>query len=109
MAGELLVMSQTELSRLEVIQKLKNKQLKQVDAARLLNLSARQMRKLQRRYEQYGAAGLVSKRRAKPSNNRLSEALKSQAVMLIQTHYPDFGPTLAHEKINRKSWSQFID
>lgn len=99
MTGELLIMSQKEVSRLEVLQQIQEKRLTQVDAANLLNLSVRQVRKLQHAYRQQGAAGLVSKRRGKPSNNRLSESLKTQARTLLQTRYSDFGPTLAHEKL----------
>ena len=99
MTGELLAMSQTELTRLEIVQRSKDERLKQVDAARLLGLSTRQIRKLQRQYERCGAAGLTSKRRGKPSNNHLREGVKAQAIALVQAHYPDFGPTFAHEKL----------
>jgi len=45
-----------------------------------LSLTPRQVRRLQRRYEAKGAAGLVSGHRGKPSNRRLSDAIK-QAVL----------------------------
>ena len=102
MVEELLLMSQKEVSRLDVMQRLQEKRLSQVEAAQLLNLSTRQVRSLQRRYGQQGAASLVSKRRGKQGNHRLKESLKLHALALIQTHYADFGPTLAHEKLTEK-------
>ena len=44
-------MSQQDLSRLSRIEKTKDRQLSQVDAARQPGLSPRQLRRLQRRYE----------------------------------------------------------
>ena len=58
-------MSRKELSRLEVLQRLESKRLKQAGAAEQLGLTARQVRRLQTLYRTHGAAGLVSRRRAK--------------------------------------------
>jgi hypothetical protein len=44
----------------------------------------------------------VSKKRGKPSNNRLKEEVKQRAIDLIYSQYRDFGPTLAHEKLTEK-------
>src|SRR3982751_6105607 len=46
-----------------------------------------------------GAASLVSKRRGRPSNNRLPEAYRELALSLVRERYADFGPTLAAEKL----------
>jgi hypothetical protein len=54
---------------------------------------------LQQRYRKEGVAGLISKRRGQPSNNLLSEAIKSEISSLVRQKYRDFGPTLAHEKL----------
>src|SRR5688500_18880952 len=69
--GEILPMSQRELSRLEVIQRVCRKALTQRRAADLLSLSVRQVKRLLSAYRRGGAAALVSKRRGRPSNNRL--------------------------------------
>jgi transposase len=92
-------MSQQELTRLEVIQQVAAKQLTQLSAAALLNISPRQMRRLQVRYREEGAAGLTSKKRGQPSNHQLDQALKDEAVTLIKARYSDFQPTLATEKL----------
>jgi transposase len=96
---ELLTMSKKELTRLEIIQRLKEKRLTQKEAAGMLGLSIRQIKRLWRAYCKAGAQGLVSSRRGKASNNRLDGGVVQQALDLIEERYRDFGPTLAHEKL----------
>lgn len=96
---ELLTMSNREISRLEVIQRLQEKRLSQKEAAEMLGLSTRQVKRLLRTYKAQGAKGLVSKHRGRPSNNRLDESVVQQVIDLIYARYRDFGPTLAHEKL----------
>ena len=96
---ELLTMSNREITRLEVMQRLKEKRLTQKEAAGMLGISTRQVKRLWRAYRKKGAQGLVSKRRGKPSNNRLDAGVAQQALDLIKEKYEDFGPTLAHEKL----------
>ena len=97
---ELLTMSKKELTRLEVMQRLKDKRLTQKEAARLLGLSVRQIKRLWRAYREAGGKGLVSGRRTKASNNRLDAGVVQQALDLIEERYRDFGPTLACEKLS---------
>jgi len=96
---ELLTMSNRELTRLEVMQRIKAKRLTQKEAARALNLSVRQIKRLYQAYKADGAKGLISARRGKPSNHRLEAQVEQQALDLLKAKYPDFGPTLAHEKL----------
>lgn len=96
---KLLTMSDKEIARLEVMQRLKDKRLTQKEAARLLGLSTRQVKRLWRAYRRQGAQGLVSGRRGKASNNRLDAGVVQQALDLLKEKYDDFGPTLAHEKL----------
>lgn len=81
------------------MEQLKHKVLNQSDAANLLNITTRQVKRLWKKYKQYGEAGLISKRRGKPSNRKLSQAQRSEIVAIIRSHYADFGPTLAAEKL----------
>ena len=96
---ELLTMSTQELSRLEVMQRLKEKRLTQSEAAALLQRSTRQVKRLFRAFKTQGAKGLISARRGKASNHRLDAQVVQQAIDLIYERYRDFGPTLAHEKL----------
>lgn len=92
-------MSQGELSRLEVVQRVKRKTLRQRQAAELLSLSVRQVKRLCKAYQAGGPAALICKQRGQPSNNRLPEKTTKQARQLLRTRYHDFGPTLATEKL----------
>lgn len=95
-------MSAKEITRLEAMQRVKDQRMSQVEAARQMGLSERQVQRLWRAYREHGAAGLVSKRRGKKSNHQLSQTVKQAALDQIQRHYSDFGPTLAHEKLTEK-------
>jgi transposase len=97
---ELLTMSKKELTRLEVMHKLEEKRLKQREAAEMLGISERQVRRVLRAYRQEGEKGLISKRRGKRSNNRIKPETRQQAIDLLHSRYNDFGPTLAHEKLS---------
>jgi hypothetical protein len=96
---ELLTMSNKEITRLEVMQRLKEKRLLQKEAGVILGISTRQVKRLYRGYKAKGAAGLVSQRRGKASNNQMEAETVQKAIDLIYERYRDFGPTLAHEKL----------
>ena len=102
-------MSKQELTRLEIMQRLQDKHLTQKEAAQMLGLSVRQIKRLFRAYKTKGAAGLVSARRGKASNHRLEPQVVQQAIDLIYERYRDFGPTLAHEKLVEEHGLQLSD
>ncbi len=95
----LFTMSNRELTRLEAMQRIRDKRLTQKEAAQMLNLSVRQIKRLYQAYKAHGAKGLVSARRGKPSNHRLEAGMEQQVLDLLKEKYEDFGPTLAHEKL----------
>ena len=92
-------MSYEELDRVSRVQQVIDGRLAQRAAGTLLSLTSRQVRRLCRAYETHGPAGLASKRRGRPSNRRLAEALRREALELVRARYEGFGPTLAHEKL----------
>jgi len=96
---KLLTMSANELSRLEVMQGLEDRRLKQKEAAEILGVSVRQIKRLLSKYRKDGASGLVSQRRGKASNNQLSAEVKQKGLDLLKGKYRGFGPTLAREKL----------
>lgn len=81
---DLIAMSPQELNRLEVMQRLDGKGMKQKGAAQLLGVSERHMKRLLRRYREQGARGLVSKRRGKPSSHQLAEETKREVLDLLK-------------------------
>lgn len=103
MKKDILTMSKKELTRLEIIQKLEEKRMKQKEAGKMLGVSPRQVRRLLTNYKREGAVGLISKRRGRPSNNQLDPHIKKKVVDLLHSQYPDFGPTLACEKLEERN------
>jgi len=93
------LMSHKEAKRAQVLELLKESKISQQEAAKQMGVTARQVRRLAKRYLTEGLDGLVSKKRGAASNRRLDEATRATAIKLIGTHYRDFGPTLAHEKL----------
>ena len=94
------LMSQKEAKKAQVLELLKEHKISQQEASKRLGITTRQVRRLTKRYQAAGLAGLVSKKRGRASNRRLNETLRAQAIDLIGTHYRDFGPTLACEKLS---------
>lgn len=94
-----ITMSLKEANRATIMDQLQSKKIKQAEAAKFLNLSTRQVRRLLKRYQQQGVAGLVHKGRGKTSNRKIPQSEIDRAISLVRTHYFDFGPTLAHEKL----------
>jgi transposase len=92
-------MSNREITRLETMQRIKDKRLTQKEAARILNISVRQIKRLYRAYKASGAKGLISARRGKPSNHQMNEELEQQILDLLKEKYEGFGPTLTREKL----------
>ena len=92
-------MSAKEVNRLEVMQRLDKKRMKQKTAAEVLGVSERQVKRLLRRYREQGAKGLISKRRGKPSSHQLAEETRREVLDLLKGKYKGFGPTLACEKM----------
>lgn len=98
-------MSEREIERLKVLDRVREGVMSQRQAAAQLRLSERQVRRLKRRYDSEGAAGLISRRRGKPSNRRTAEPLKAAIMARIQACYADFGPTLAAEYLRSEGFS----
>lgn len=94
-----LTMSAKERERLVVIRRVEDRKLLQREAAERLGISVRQVKRLVRRRRVQGDAGLVSRQRKKASNNRLAQEKLARLEALLREKYPDFGATLAAEKL----------
>lgn len=94
-----ITMSQKESNRIAVIDKVSQKLITARQGGLQLKLSERQIKRLVKKYRTNGPKGLISEKRGKPSNNRLSISLKNNCLELVRKLYSDFGPTLATEKL----------
>ncbi|GAB1235609.1 hypothetical protein UT5_20040 [Ferrigenium sp. UT5] len=92
-------MSQKEVKRSQVLDRLKAGEISQQEAAWRMGITPRQVRRLAKCYLREGWVGLTSKKRGRASNRRLDEVFRATAIELIGAHYRDFGPTLACEKL----------
>jgi len=92
-------MSIKEINRCETLKMADEKRLTQREGAKRLNITERHFRRLLQRYRLHGPEGIVSGQRGKPSNNRMKEDKREKILERINEDYPDFGPTLASEKL----------
>jgi hypothetical protein len=95
-------MSDGEISRLEVLQRVLGRRMTQQQAGQILGLTRRQIYRLLKSVKEHGAAGLISKRRGRRSNYQLAPGLGAEALALIRQRYAGFGPTLACEKLRER-------
>jgi transposase len=102
METERIELSARERERLKVLQQVEEGHLQQVEAARRLRLSDRQVRRLQQRWRQEGDGGIVHRLRGRRSNRKIPDAARKRAITeLRQARYAGFGPTLAGEHLSR--------
>lgn len=100
---DMIHMTTKDLKRLHFIKKAIDSDITQKQAAEACGLSERQTRRIIARIRKEGEAGIIHKSRGKPSHASLPKKLKERVLTLHQTRYPDFGPTLASEKLWEKN------
>jgi len=94
-----IAMSQQERDVLKIMHGVLEGERRQADAAHLLGLSTRHVRRLQRRLEAGGDQALVHGLRGKPSNHRTDPKVRKAVLAAYRQRYADFGPTFASEKL----------
>jgi len=98
-------MSKRELGRVEVMARVRSKELRVVYGAELLRLSYRQTKRLWKRYREEGAAGLKHRSAGRRSNRAYGEKFRCQVLRRVRQKYSGavderFGPTLAAEHLS---------
>lgn len=96
---DILTMSHKELKRLHIIRKAIERRIKQKEAAQLLGISQRQIRRLVKRVREESDKGIIHRLRGRPSHNAIPGTLKQRALSLCRGIYSGFNPTLASEKL----------
>jgi len=90
MAGEnMIIISQKELRRLHVIQEVLEGIIRQAEAAKILSLSRRQIRRIVKRVRSQGSRGIIHRSRGRPSNRRVSPKTGERVITLSRTQYKD--------------------
>src|ERR1051325_6703516 len=98
-------MSRKERNTLSVFARVKAHSLNLRQAAELLQVSYRQCLRRYQRFLSLGDKGLVHRARGKPSNRAKHAKLKQAILARYRQRYPDFGPTLAAEKLAKEGYS----
>jgi transposase len=83
----------------EVILRAMAKKITWWQAAEVIGISDRQMRRWKQRYEEYGYDGLYDRRRGRPSPRRVPLRTAEKVLALYRETYPDFNVRHFHEKL----------
>src|SRR5215475_3534507 len=86
----------------EVILRAMAKKITWWQAAEIIGISDRSMRRWHQRYEKYGYDGLVDHRRGKPSPKRVPLATVEQILGLYREKYFDLNVSHFHEKLQEQ-------
>jgi predicted DNA-binding protein (UPF0251 family) len=99
MAKDIIAMSLREIDQFRIVQGVIQRDLTQIKAAEVLGITDRHIRRLVRRVREEGARGIVHRSRGRASPHRMLKELEERIVGVVEERYPDFGPTLASEKL----------
>ena len=94
-----LEMSGKERGRAHVIRLVAEKRLLQTEGAERLGIGRRQVIRLVKLWRKAGDKGLVSRQRGRVSPRRTQAETRTKIETLLKEKYPDFGATLAAEKL----------
>jgi transposase len=86
----------------EVILRAMAKKITWGQAAEIIGISGRQMRRWRERYEEHGYDGLMERRRGKPSSKRVPLAQVEQVLGLYREKYFDLNVRHFHEKLSEE-------
>jgi len=86
----------------EVILRAMAKRITWWQAAEILGITDRSMRRWKRRYETYGYDGLLDRRRGKPSPKRVRLEEAEEVLRLYQQRYSDLNVRHFHEKLQEE-------
>jgi transposase len=100
-----ILMSDEERKRVEVMARVKKRDLRLRDAAEMLGISYRQAKRIRKRYRKQGAKGLVHGSVGRKSNRAKPKKFRDRALRLVREKYSGeigerFGPTLAAEHLS---------
>lgn len=95
----MVTLSQAQLQRIKVLEKVVEGYLKVGRAAELLNLSRRQVKRLKKRYTAEGGEWVLHGNRGRPPVNRLADSVRQQVVGLARGKYAGFNDTHLQEKL----------
>ncbi len=96
---DMITMSRKEAHTLHIIHQALNKRITQSEAARVVGLSDRQIRRLIKRIRTEGDEGICHRSRGKTSNHCIPRRTKEKVLKLFKERYRDFNIAHATEKL----------
>ena len=100
---ELITMTQKELSRYEIIKRLMAGEINGTEAARQMNISVRQTKRIKAKVAEEGPKGIIHQSRGRKGNRKLNPKILEKAKHYLRTEYSDFKPTFAMEQLNERN------
>ena len=82
-----------------VLAEVKEGKLTLVSAAHVLHLGYRQMKRVWKRFQAKGDAGLIHRSRGRPGSRATPKETRTQILARDRQRYPDYGPTVAAEHL----------
>ena len=86
----------------EVLLRATTGKIKWWEAAELIGISERQMRRWRKRLEEQGPEGLLDRRRGTPSHRRIPKRQAEEALALYRDKYFDLNVRHFHEKLREE-------
>lgn len=94
-----ILMGEKERKRLKVINRVIENDITQEEAAKTLELSSRQIRRIVKEVREKGDIGVMHKSLGRESNNKISDVDKNHTLDIYCQKYNGYGPTFANEKL----------
>jgi transposase len=91
-----------EIKRLHLIKQIVDKQMTAPQAAELLGLSVRQVRRLVAKFRQHGAPGMVHGNRGRTPGNQIKQDVRSKILELAENQYRDYNDCHFTEELDEK-------
>jgi transposase len=92
-------LTQREEDKLAVIHDALAGKITNGQAAAMLDISSRQVKRLKNEVRRQGYLAVIHKLKGQQSNHHIEESVKEQALTAIKEKYSDFKPTFATEKL----------
>ena len=97
--NQLITMTKKEAKRCGIINSLMANKIDGTEAAKQLNLSVRQTKRLKARVVILGIKGIIHGNRGRTSHNKIDDNILKNAKKHLQKTYHDFNPLLAQEHL----------
>lgn len=96
------LVTEEDMKRYDIFKKVKDKQLKLVQASKILNLSYRHTLRLFEKFKLFGLHGLIKKYNNKFKNRKIDDLIEKNIVNLYRRVYYDFNIKHFTEKLNER-------